>query len=144
MLVDANLLIYAVDETAPDHARAASWLESQLNGERPVGIPWPSLTTFLRISTHPRASRNPLDPAAAWVFVRDWLAAPAAWVPGPTDRHAEVMGSLVTRYRIAGNLVADVHLAAIALEHGLTVCSADTDFARFTEVRWSNPLADPA
>lgn len=142
MLVDANLLIYAVDKTSPDHARAAGWLEAQLNGDRPVGIPWQSLTAFVRIATHPRASLHPLRPEIAWGFVTDWLAAPVAWVPGPTERHAELMGLLLTRYRVAGNLVTDVHLAAIALEHGLTICSADTDFARFTEVRWLNPIAD--
>ncbi len=71
----------------------------------------------------------------------DWLACAPAWVPNPTQRHAEVLGSLVARYLPTGNLVPDAHLAALAIEHGLTVCSADTDFARFTEVRWVNPLA---
>ena len=65
-----------------------------------------------------------------------------AWVPGPMERHEEILGSLITRYRITGNLVTDAHLAAIAVEHGLAVCSADTDFARFTEVRRWNPLVD--
>ena len=141
MLVDANLLLYAADASAPQHGRAAAWLTEQLNGDRRVGLPWESLVAFVRIATHPRASDNPLAPDAAWRFVEDWLAAPSAWVPLPTERHADVLGALLRRYRLAGNLVPDAHLAALAIEHGLEVCSADTDFARFTEIRWRNPLA---
>ena len=141
MLVDANLLLYAVDSTAPEHDQAAAWLTEQLNGDRRVGLPWESLTAFVRIATHPRASANPLPPAEAWRFVTDWLAAGSAWIPLPTDRHAAVLGALVARYRPFGNLVPDAHLAALAIEHGLEVCSADTDFARFSEIHWRNPLA---
>jgi predicted nucleic acid-binding protein len=73
--------------------------------------------------------------------VEEWLAVPAVWIPQPTDVHADVLGALVRRYRLAGNLIPDAHLAAIAIEHGLEVCSADSDFARFAEIRWRNPLA---
>ena len=142
MLIDANLLIYAVDATAPDHSKASSWLTGQLNGDRRVGLPWESLTAFLRITTHPRAAVRPLRPAEAWRFVRDWLDVDLVWIPAATDRHADVLAGLIDRYRISGNLVPDAHLAALALEHGLEICSADTDFARFTEVRWYNPMAD--
>lgn len=141
MLVDANLLIYAVDAGAPHHGRASMWLTGQLNGDRRVGMPWESLTAFVRIVTHPRASARPLGARDAWAFVEDWLAVPAVWIPGPTDRHGDVLGSLVRKYRVAGNLIPDAHLAALAIQHGLEVCSADTDFARFSEIRWHNPLA---
>lgn len=141
MLIDANLLIYAVDETAPEHPRASAWLSDRLNGERRVALPWESLTAFLRITTHPRATTQPLRPADAWSFVRDWLAVDLVWIPVPTERHADVLAGLVDRYRISGNMVPDAHLAALAIEHGLEVCSADTDFARFTEIRWRNPIA---
>ena len=141
MLIDANLLLFAVDASAPGHERAAAWLEEQLNGDRRVGVPWESLTAFVRIATHPRASEHPLKPGEAWRFVTDWLSAPAVWVPVPTERHADVLGGLVGKYHLAGNLIPDAHLAAMAIEHGLEVCSADTDFARFTEIRWRNPLA---
>ncbi|OGN81318.1 MAG: twitching motility protein PilT [Chloroflexi bacterium GWC2_73_18] len=141
MPIDANLLLFAVDETAPDHDRAAAPLEEQLNGDRRVALPWESLTAFVRIATHPRASDHPLKPDEAWRFVTDWLSARTAWVPLATERHAGVLGGLIRRYRLAGNLVPDAHLAAIAIEHGLEVCSADTDFAHFTEIRWRNPLA---
>jgi uncharacterized protein len=140
MLIDANLLLYAVNERAPQHAGASTWLTEQLNGPRRVGLPWQSLGAFLRISTHPRAFDRPLDPAAAWGIVTDWLAAPAAWIPAPGPDHAHLLGELVVRHDARGNLVPDAMLAALGLEHGLTVCSTDTDFARFAEVRWTNPL----
>lgn len=142
MLIDANLLIYAVDAAVPEHAKASAWLTDRLNGDVRVGIPWESLSAFLRISTHPRATTQPLQPADAWRFVDDWLAVDLVWVPVATERHADVLGGLIDRYRVSGNLVPDAHLAALAIEHGLEICSADTDFARFTEVRWRNPIAD--
>lgn len=141
MLVDANLLLFAADSESPFHIAGAAWLTAQLNGPRRVGLPWQSLGAFLRISTHPRASARPLTPQEAWGQVEDWLAAGTAWIPQPTDRHAEVLGGLLTSYQLRGNLVPDAQLAALAIEHGLTLYSADTDFARFREVRWENPLA---
>ena len=141
MLVDANLLLYAVDTSFAEHRVASTWLEDQLNGNRRVGLPWESLGAFVRIATHPRAARNPLTAGQAWDIVEAWLNAPAAWVPLPTDRHANVFGALVRRYRVTGNLVSDAHLAALAIEHGLELCSADTDFARFRELRWRNPMS---
>jgi uncharacterized protein len=142
MLIDANILLFAVDSRSPHHAAAAEWLTGALNGNRRVGLPWESLTAFVRIATHPRATRTPLASDEAWRFVRAWLDAPSTWVPVPTDEHAAVLGGLVSKYRLAGNLVPDGHLAALAIEHGLELASADTDFARFTELRWYNPLAD--
>ncbi len=141
MLVDANILLFAIDRESPHHERAAAWLTTQLNGDSRVGLPWESISAFLRIATHPRASASPLEPRAAWSFVEDWLSVPIVWIPAPTDQHADVLGELIDRYRLAGNLIPDGHLAALAIEHGLDVCSADTDFARFTEIRWLNPLA---
>ena len=141
MLIDANLLLFAVDASAAWHQRAADWLAAQLNGDSRVGIPWESLAAFVRIATHPRASDRPLQPTEAWRFVEEWLAVPTVWVPAPTEAHRDVLGALIRTYRLAGNLVPDAHLAAIAIEHGLEVCSADTDFARFSEIRWRNPLA---
>lgn len=140
MLVDANLLLYAVDDASPYHLRAAAWLTEQLNASRRVGLPWQSLVAFVRIATNPRATSEPLDPEVAWAHVEAWLAAGPSWVPLPTERHGEVLGDLVRRYHLAANLVSDAELAALAIEHGLTIFSADTDFARFREVRWENPL----
>ena len=140
MLVDANLLLFAVDSASPFHTTAARWLTEQLNGARRVGLPWQSLVAFLRISTHPRAADNPLAPATAWRQVERWLAAESAWIPLPTERHADVLGDLIASHDLRGNLISEAQLAGLAIEHGLTVCSADTDFARFREIRWENPI----
>lgn len=140
MLVDANILLYAVDEESPFHAAAKEWMETALNGPRRVGIPWMSLTAFLRISTNPRALREPLSPAEAWELVEDWLDAPAAWIPSPGRGHREILGRLVRDLDLRANLISDAVLAALCLEHGLEMISADTDFARFREVSWHNPI----
>lgn len=141
MLVDANVLLYAVDGASPFNTSAVAWLEETLNGSRRVGMAWPTLTAFLRITTHPRALAQPLTPASAWGHVAEWLACDNVWIPAPTERHADVLAGLLTAYDLRGNLIADADLAALAIEHGLSVCSADTDFARFREIRWINPIA---
>ncbi len=141
ILVDANLLVYATNDQAPEHPKALDWLQRTLNDERRVGIPWESLTAVVRLLTSPRIIAAPLTPEAVWEVVRSWLEVPVVWIPAPTDRHAEVFGALVTKYRVTGNLVADAHLAALAIQHGLDVYSADTDFARFKEIRWINPIS---
>jgi toxin-antitoxin system PIN domain toxin len=141
MLVDANLLLYAVDRSSREHEAARTWLEDVLNGPRRVGLPWQSLGAFLRISTHPRAAKKPLRSTQAWAYVEEWLACEAVWTPVPTERHAEILGDLIRRYDVSGNLVTDAQFAALALEHGVGVYSNDTDFARFTELQWIDPLA---
>ena len=141
MLIDANLLLFAVDERSPHHERSRDWLTATLNGNRRAGLPWLSLAAFVRIATNPRASAAPLSPVAAWDHVTDWLSCDLCWIPGPTERHAEVLGSLVRRYDLRANWITDAQMAALAIEHGLTVYSADTDFARFDEISWVNPLS---
>ncbi len=140
MLVDANLLLYAIDERADQHQAAKDWLTEKLNGPRRIGLPWQSLLAFLRISTHPRAFEHPLPPATAWARVTDWLSAPVTWIPQHGPEHARILGELISTNDVRGNLVPDAALAALAIEHGLTLCSTDTDFARFTALRSVNPL----
>lgn len=140
MIVDANLLIYARNADDPRNPAAREWVESVLNGPVRVGLPWESLTAFLRIVTNPRAFATPLSSEEAWTQIEKWLSTPTSWVPLPTPRHAEVLGELVVGHRVAGPLVSDAHLAALALEHGVTLCSTDADFARFEGLRWSDPL----
>ncbi len=140
MLVDANVLIYAIDDSSPHHERARVWLSAQLDGPVRVGIPWASITAFIRLVTHPRVMTNPLPPHSAWDRVNDWLERDVVWTPVPTPRHAQIFGSLIVNHHLTGNLVADAHLAALAIEHGLVVYSADSDFARFPTLTWRNPL----
>ncbi len=141
MLVDANILLYAVDETSPFHPRARAWLEEALNGTRRVGIAWQTLAAFLRIVTNPRAVAEPLGPAEAWDLVESWLEAPTTWVPEPGPAHRQILRGLMIGLDIRAGLVPDAALAALCVEHGLTIVSADSDFARFTDIAWLNPVA---
>jgi uncharacterized protein len=140
MLLDANLLLYAVHERAEQHEPVATWLTEQLNGASRVGFPWQSINAFLRISTHPRAFQWPLDPATAWERVSDWLSTPVAWLPQPGPEYHRIFGELIRTHQVRGNLIPDAALAALAIEHGVTLASTDTDFARFRGLRWENPL----
>ena len=143
MLVDANILLYAVDEDSPFHADARDWIEEALNGPRRIGLPWQSLTAFMRISTNPRALERPLSPVEAWDMVQSWLDAPNAWVPQPGRGYREILGRLIRDLRLGANLIPDAALAALCIEHGLSIVSADSDFARFTELERFNPTAPP-
>lgn len=141
MIVDANLLLYAANASARQHEPAKRWLEEQLNGAARVGLPWPSLLAFMRISTSLRMTSAPITGRQAWEIIQAWLQSPVAWIPSTTPRHVEIFAGLVDRYEISGNMIPDAHLATYAIEHGMSLASADTDFARFSEVRWINPVA---
>jgi toxin-antitoxin system PIN domain toxin len=141
MLVDANILLYSVDRTSPFHEAAAAWMVEHLNGDRRVGIPWVSLTAFVRIATNPRASMSPLTGAEAFEHVDRWIDGPAAWIPSPGRAHQSILRDLVVRLDLRAGLVSDAVLAALCIEHGLTIVSADSDFARFGDIDWINPIA---
>jgi toxin-antitoxin system PIN domain toxin len=140
ILVDANLLVYAHVASVPQHDAARTWLDERINGPAPVGLPWPSLLAFLRLVTNPRVFERPEPVASAWGQVEAWLDRPSVWIPQPTDHHRATLGRLLQRQGTGGNLVPDAHLAALAIEHGLVLCSTDGDFARFPGLRWVNPL----
>jgi toxin-antitoxin system PIN domain toxin len=141
ILVDANLLLYAANRSAPEHAPARSWLDEQLNGAGRVGLPWPSLLAFVRLASNPVVVRQAVSPRDAWRQVEEWLACESAWIPEPGPRHAGILGSLLEQAWMTSRLVPDAHLATLAIEDGLTLCSTDGDFARFPGLRWKNPLA---
>ena len=142
ILLDANLLVYAHVTQFPQHERARVWLDDRLNGSLPVGFPWPTVVAFLRLVTNPRIFEHPEPRARAWGQVARWLDSAVVWIPQPTEKHRAVLGSLLVGGAQA-NLVPDAHLAALAIEHGLVLCSSDSDFARFPNLRWDNPLAEP-
>jgi hypothetical protein len=142
ILIDANILIYAIDRDAPHHARARRWLEHTLSGETWVGLPWIVLLAFIRITTRPGIVRNPLPADRALAFVDSWLRQPHVSAVGPGERHWAILGSLLRASGTAGNLTSDAHVAALALEHGSAVASADSDFRRFPGITHLNPLAD--
>jgi uncharacterized protein len=139
-LPDVNLLLYAVNETSPHHQRARPWLDDLLSGIEPVGFAWSVLLGFIRLSTRAQVSANPVPVNWAFDVVEGWLAQPCALVLHPTERHLAVLRGLVEPLGTAGNITTDAHLAALAIEHGAEVCSADIDFGRFPGLRWTNPL----
>jgi toxin-antitoxin system PIN domain toxin len=141
ILIDANILIYAHVSSFAQHTFARDWLDQQLNASAPVGLPWVSLLAFLRLVTNPRVFEYPERIGDAWQQVCTWLTCETAWVPQPTERHANILGKFLALPGVHGNLVPDAHLAALAVEHGLTLYSTDGDFARFQELRWINPIA---
>ena len=139
ILLDANLLVYAHTPESPRHVAASMWLEEIFNGSAKVGLPWPTLLAFARLMGNPRVVSTPVPVNHAWARVKEWLTLPQTWIPLPTDRHLAVISQLLSE-ESKPDLAADAHLAALAIEHGLTMCSTDGDFARFRGVRWENPL----
>lgn len=140
ILLDANLLVYAHVGDFAQHQRAHAWLDAQLDGSARVGLPWPSLLGFLRLVTNPRIFERPENPADAWSQVTDWLSRDNVWIPEPTERHPGILGQIIAAGGVSANLVPDAHLAALAMEHGLTLASTDGDFGRFKDLRWLDPL----
>jgi uncharacterized protein len=141
ILVDANLLVYAYVQNEPRNQAARTWLDGALGGSARVGLPWASLLGFLRLVTNPRVVQRPPTIVAAWRQVEEWLECETAWIPEPGDRHREILGLLLVKSNATSNLVPDAALAALAIEHGLVLCSNDGDFARFAGLNWHNPLA---
>lgn len=139
-LLDVNLLLYAVDEGAPEHDRARRWLEDLLSGTETVALPWVVLLAFVRLSTRAAVFSAPLDVDEALDVVDGWLALPNVVVVHPGPRHAALLRELLGPLGTAGNLTTDAHLAALARESGATLCSRDADFSRFPDVRWVDPL----
>lgn len=140
ILVDVNLLLYAYDNTSRFHAVAKPWWEDALSQPAPVGLPWATLLAFLRITTNPRVLAKPMDIAEATEHVDSWLQRPMTHIVHPTERHWEILYSLLISTRSPANYVPDAHLAALAIEHGAVLCSTDRDFARFPKLSWRNPL----
>lgn len=140
ILVDANLLLYAANRSAPEHEAAQQWLDAQLSGSARVGLAWPSLLAFLRLASNPLVIRHPVALGAAWQQVREWLGCEAAWVPQPAERHSTILSGFCALPSMTSRLVPDAHLAALAIEHGLVLCSSDGDFAKFPGLTWENPL----
>jgi uncharacterized protein len=139
-ILDANLLLYAYNADAPQHPRARPWLEKLFASPEWVGIPWLTLWAFVRISTNPRLTPAPLPAREAFRIVRTLLAQPRVTVLEPGPRHAEILERMAVENQATGPLVTDAVLAALAIEHGGTLASADRGFARFEKLRWINPL----
>ena len=140
ILIDANLLIYSHNVGASQHARARAWLEATMSSPDPVRFAWASILVFLRITTDLRALAHPRPMSDVASIAAEWLARPNVDVLSPTPRHWMILRDLLDRGQVRGPLVSDAHLAALAIEHGVTLCTTDRDFARFPGLKWMNPL----
>ena len=141
ILVDANLLIYAIDADSPHHRASRKWLEQTLSGTTSVGLPYIVVLAFLRLTTRSGIMRKPLPPDEALAYVDSWLKQPYVTIVGPGEKHWPILRNLLHSSGTAGNLTSDAHIAALALEHGATICSADNDFKRFIGVEHVNPIS---
>lgn len=139
ILVDANLLVYAKMQGMEQHEPARAWLEAQLSGVAGVGLPWSSLLAFARLVSNRRIFANPMALEAAWDQVDEWRRLKNVFTPEPAERYSEILAALMPEAGRA-ELVPDAHLAALSIEYGLTLQSTDRDFARFSGLKWENPL----
>lgn len=144
ILVDANILLYAYDSRSPYHEAAERWLEASFSRPDPLGIAWVKILAFIRISTSLRGQQQPLSVSEAIAIVSKWIEHPAVNVLSPGDRHCGILQGLLAEGQAAGPLATDAHLAALAIEHGATLASADRDFARFPGLSFFNPLIPAA
>ena len=142
ILVDANLLIYAYIDSFPQHLTARNWLESVLNGEGRVGLPWAVSLAFVRLVSNPKVFERAIPLPVAWQQIEEWLELPTVWIPSPGSRYRQIMGALIPDMGSRPKLVPDGHLAALAIEQNIALYSADRDFARFSGLRWVNPLKE--
>ena len=138
---DANLLLYAHDESSVFHMSAREWWDDCLSGKEPVGFTHPTLFAFLRIATNPRVFANPMTLDEAAAHIDQWLGRSVAQVlQPPSDHTAEVIALLKTAGGAAGNLVTDAQVAALAQSYKAIVHTADRDFLRFKTIRCHFPL----
>ena len=140
ILADANLLLYAYNADAPQHEQAREWLETALSGPATFALSWQTITAFIRITTNIRAFAEPLSIREAIDIASGWLERPGLTILLPTERHWAIFSRLLDEGQVAGALVMDAHLAALAIEHGATLATTDRDFARFKELTVINPL----
>jgi uncharacterized protein len=141
IILDVNILIYAVNRDAALHLRAKSWLEAALSGTETIGIPWIVILAFLRLTTRAGLFRNPMPMDAAFDVLESWLEQPPVIIVDPGPRHRTILRGLLVAIGTGGNLTSDAHLAALALENRAELCSFDQDFLRFPDLKWRNPLA---
>ncbi|MBV8632586.1 MAG: type II toxin-antitoxin system VapC family toxin [Silvibacterium sp.] len=138
-VVDANVLIYAIDEDSLRHRPARAWLEAALSQKEMIGLAWIVALAFLRLTTKIGLSAKPLSIEQALDLLDEWLNHPNVSILHPGPRHCQILRTLLLHTGSAGNMTSDAHLAALAIEHGAQLCSFDNDFARFPGLRWIQP-----
>lgn len=140
IVLDANILLYAYDAASNQHAKARAWVEEVLSGTDPVGLPWQTITAFVRIVTNPRLSGKRLTPSEVIDLVDQWVTQPNVRLLGPGDHHWSFLRQTILEGQARGPLITDAQLAALTIEHGGMLCTTDRDFSRFPGLRWQNPI----
>jgi toxin-antitoxin system PIN domain toxin len=140
IVVDANLLLYAYDATSARHAAARAWVEKVFSDAAPVGLPWQTISAFLRIITNVRLPGDRFTANEAAEIVTGWLEQPNVQALGPGQQHWPLFRKMLVEGQAPGPLVSDAHLAALTIECGGVLHTTDRDFARFPGLRWTNPL----
>lgn len=141
IVLDANILLYAYDSDSDQHAKARAWVEQAFSGASPVGLPWQTVTAFVRIVTNPRLSGKRFTPADVIEIVDQWVNQPNLRLLAPGDHHWSFLRQMIMDGQARGPLVTDAQLAAITIEYGGVLHTTDRDFSRFPGLRWKNPLA---
>ena len=139
ILPDVNVLLYAYDVKSPFHEKARVWFEEVLANEQ-VFFTWHTITSFIRIATHPRALRHPTTISKAVSIVEKWLELENAHLVSLEKKNWPLYAKLLMDGQAFGNLVMDAHLAAMAASCGARLASPDRDFARFPGIQVINPL----
>ena len=137
---DANLLLYAYDQGAPQHKKALLWFQQALMGQELVGLPWSSVAAFLRVITNPKLPGDRFTAEEAAEIVEEWMGQPNVRFLAPGERHWAALRAMMIDGQARGPLVSDAQLAALTIEHGGVLHTTDRDFARFPGLRWMNPL----
>jgi uncharacterized protein len=136
---DTNVLIHAVNADSPRHEHFREWWDASLSGSTPVCLAWAVVLAYVRITTNPRIMSHPLSTDEACSDVASWLSQGCVRIVSPLDGHWQLVHALLREAGTAGNLTSDAHLAALAMQHGCTLYSTDTDFARFPGLSWKQP-----
>jgi uncharacterized protein len=141
IVFDANLLIYAYDSGSAYHMKARAWVENIFSGAEPVGLPWHAITAFLRIMTNKRLPGERFTLEQACQIVEGWLTQRNIRPLAPGEHHWPLLRGMLIEGQAPGALANDAQIAALAIEYGGVLHTADRDFARFPGLRWVNPLA---
>ena len=141
IVLDANILLYAYDADAEKHAKARAWVEELFSGASPVGLPWQTLSAFMRIVTNPRLTGKRFTPVEVADLVDQWVKQPNVRLLGPGDNHWSFLRQMIVDGQVRGPLITDAQLAALTIEYGGVLHTTDRDFSRFPGLRWKNPIA---
>ncbi len=139
ILPDVNILLHSVNGDSPRNASIRPWWDSCLSGTTPVCLCWTVILGFVRISTNPRLFTLPLTLEEAGDYINSWLDQPPVQIISPREGHWKMVEALLKEAGTAGNLTTDAHLAALAIQWDCTLYSTDTDFARFSGLKWKKP-----